>query len=148
MPAIAADRMQQLSDLVGEAGVVDVAEGVDMLMKGGDVRAMGAIVGLMSWEDLDRGMELARMAGEMATASDVVDLLEMPVLATFLERRGLRLQEIAVEQLMRAASTRALAGAVKQAGRDIEAMGEQEIAEGLYAWRCLTQPRSVASNWP
>jgi hypothetical protein len=101
-----------------------------MLLKGGDVRAMGAIVGLMSWEDLDRGMELARMAGEMATASDVVDLLEMPVLATFLERRGLRLQEIAVEQLMRAASTRALSGAVKQAGRDIEAMGEQEIAEG------------------
>ena len=31
---------------------------------------------------------------------------------------------------MRAASTRALAGAIRQAGRDIEAMGEQEIAEG------------------
>ena len=47
--ALAAERMQQLSDAVGVAGVVDVAEGVDMVMKGGDVRAMSAIVGLMSW---------------------------------------------------------------------------------------------------
>ena len=32
--------------------MTDVEEGVDMLMKGGDVRTMGAIVGLMSKEEL------------------------------------------------------------------------------------------------
>ena len=53
--AVAAERMQQLSDIVGAAGVVDVAQGVDMLIKGGDVRAMGAIVSLMSREELDAG---------------------------------------------------------------------------------------------
>jgi hypothetical protein len=52
------------------------------------------------------------------------------VLATFLDRRGARLQEIAVEQLMRAAGTRALAGAIREAGWDIEEMGEQEMTEG------------------
>ena len=46
--AVAAERMQTLSDIVGAAGVVDVAEGVNMVLKGGDVQAMGAIVGLMS----------------------------------------------------------------------------------------------------
>jgi hypothetical protein len=102
-----------------------------MLMKGGDVRAMGAIVTLMSRDELDRGMELARMAGEMWTVSDIADLLDMPILADFLEERSVRLQEIAVEQLMRAAGTRALAGAIKRAGQDIEAMGEEEITEGV-----------------
>ena len=128
--ALAAERMQQLSDIVGEAGVVDVAEGVDMLIKGGDVRAMGAIVTLMSREELDRGLELARIAGEMWTVSDLAALLDMPMLADFLEERGTRLQEIAVDQLLRSTGTRALAGSIKRAGQDIEAMGEEEIAEG------------------
>jgi hypothetical protein len=101
-----------------------------MLMKGGDVRTMGAIVGLMSREELDRGMELARLAGELSVAADVVDILQMPVLAEFLADRGERLQDIAVDQLLRFTSTRALAGAIKEAGEDIEAMGETEIAEG------------------
>ena len=54
----------------------------------------------------------------------------MPVLADFLEERGMRLQQIAADQLLRYTGTRALAGAIKEAGKDIEAMGEQEIAEG------------------
>ena len=128
--ALAAERMQQLSDIVGAAGVVDVAQGVDMLIKGGDVRAMGAIVTLMSREELDRGLELARIAGEMWTVSDLAALLDMPMLADFLEERGTRLQEIAVDQLLRSTGTRALAGSIKRAGQDIEAMGEEEIAEG------------------
>ena len=128
--ALAAERMQQLSDIVGAAGVVDVAEGVDLLLKGGDVRAMGAIVTLMSREELDRGLELARIAGEMWTVSDLAALLDMPMLADFLEERGMRLQEIAVDQLLRSTGTRALAGSIKRAGQDIEAMGEAEIAEG------------------
>jgi hypothetical protein len=60
----------------------------------------------------------------------MMDVLQMPVLAEFLADRGERLQDIAVDQLLRFTSTRALAGAIKEAGRDIEAMGENEIAEG------------------
>jgi hypothetical protein len=128
--AIVAERVQDLSDIVGAAGIVDVEEGIDMLMKGGDVKAMGAIVKLMSREELERGLELARLAGELWTVSDVVGTLDMPVLADFLEERGMRLQQIAADQLLRYTGTRALAGAIKEAGKDIEAMGEQEIAEG------------------
>ena len=78
---IVAERVQHLSEVVGEAGVVDVAEGVEMLMTGADVRAMGSLVGLISEEELKRGLELARMAGELWTISDVISVLEMPVLA-------------------------------------------------------------------
>ena len=126
-----AKRMRDLSEIVAAAGVVDVAEGVDMLLKGGDVRAMGDIVGLMSKEELERGLELARLAGELWTVSDVVSVLQMPVLADFLEERGMHLQEIAVDQLLRFTGTRALAGAIKQTGKDIEVMGKQEMAEGV-----------------
>ena len=54
--ALVADRVKDLSEIVAAAGVTDVSEGVDMLMKGGDVKAMGAIVSLMSREEraLDR----------------------------------------------------------------------------------------------
>jgi len=58
-------------------------------------------------------------------------MLDMPVLAEFLEERGMRLQEIAVDQLIRYTGTRALAGAIKQEGKAIEDMGEEEVAEGL-----------------
>jgi hypothetical protein len=129
--AMAAERMQELSEIVGVAGIVDVEEGVEMLLKGGDVKAMGAIVKLMSKEELERGLELARLAGELWTVSDVVGALDMPVLADFLEDRGMRLQQIAADQLLRFTSTRALAGAIKQAGEDIEVMGEDEVVEGM-----------------
>src|SRR5512136_176076 len=128
--ALVADRVKDLSEIVAAAGVTDVSEGVDMLMKGGDVRAMGAIVSMMSREELERGLELARLAGELWTVSDVVGVLQMPVLAEFLEERGMRLQEIAADQLLRFTGTRALAGAMKETGKDIEAMGETEVTEG------------------
>jgi hypothetical protein len=35
-------------------------------------------------------MELARLAGELSVVSEVVDVLDMPVLAQFLEARGAR----------------------------------------------------------
>ena len=61
MPPRTPPTFTALSDIVGAAGVMDVEEGVDMLLKGGNVRAMSAIVGLMSKEELDRGLELARL---------------------------------------------------------------------------------------
>ena len=110
--------MQDLSEIVAVAGVVDVEEGVEMLIKGGDVKAMGAIVKLMSKEELERGLELARLAGELWTISDVAGVLDMPVLAEFLEERGMRLQEIAV------GSTAALHGHAG-AGRSDQGCGQR-----------------------
>jgi hypothetical protein len=129
--AIVSEKVQELSDIVGAAGVNDVEQGVDLLLQSDNVKAMGAIVSLMSNEELERGMELARLAGELSVAGGVVDVLDMPVLAEFLAERGARLQEIAVDQLLRYTGTRALAGALKDTGKEIEEMGQQEVEEGL-----------------
>jgi hypothetical protein len=127
----ASEYMAQLSQTVAAAGVLDVAEGVELIAMSDDIEALGAVVGLMSEDDLEQGMELARMAGELWTASDVVALLDMPVLATFLEQRGEWLQEIAVDIILRAGSTSALAQAMGETGARVADLGAQEVTEGL-----------------
>jgi hypothetical protein len=86
---VVAERVSTLSEIVEAAGVTDVAEGLEMLEASEDVDLMGAMVGLMSADDLERGLELARMAGELWSVGNVVDLLEMPVLSAFLASRGI-----------------------------------------------------------
>ena len=56
-------------------------EGVETILAGEDVDAMSAVVGLMSAEDLEHGLEMARVAGELWAVGDVIDMLQMPVLA-------------------------------------------------------------------
>lgn len=128
---VVADRVKTLSEVVGVAGVVDVAEGAEMLAASEDVAVMSAMVGLMGEEDLETGLELARIAGELWAVSDVVDMLQMPALTDFLAERSEILQEIAVEQMIRSASTKGVARAIEAAGGKIAEMGNNEIAEGV-----------------
>ena len=86
---------------------------------------MGAIVKLMSKEELERGLELARMAGELWTVSEVATAGHAGD-GRLPGRAPLALARHAVDQLLRYTSTRALAGAIKEAGQDIEAMGEMK----------------------
>jgi hypothetical protein len=102
-----------------------------MIAASDDIEALSAVVGLMSDDDLDRGMELARMAGELWTVSDVVALLDMPVLAAFLEQRGEWLQEIAVETILSFGATRAVAQAMGETGAKVAGLGAEEMLEGF-----------------
>ncbi len=102
-----------------------------MLAHSEDVAAMSAIVGLMSYGDIERGLELARMAGELRAISDVTDALEMPVLTAVLADRGERLQQVAVEVILQAAATRSLSHVIADTGRQIGDLGENEIDEGV-----------------
>jgi hypothetical protein len=108
-----------------------MAEGAEILATSEDVNVLSAMVGLMGAEDLEHGLELARLAGEMWVVSDVTDLLEMPVLAGFLEERGLLLQEMAVEQILRAGSTHSLSEIMAATGDQIAGYGIREAAEGV-----------------
>jgi len=92
-------------------------------MASDDVQAISAAVGLMSVGDLERGLELGRMAGEMQTIADVVASMEMPVLAAVLGDRGMRLQEIGADVILRAASERSLAALMQATGLQIAEMG-------------------------
>jgi hypothetical protein len=100
-------------------------------MAADDVDAMSAAVGLMSLGDLDRGLELGRLAGELQTIGDVVDALEMPVLSAVLGDRGWRLQQIAVDVILRAAAERSLSALMEATGIQIAELGANEMDEGV-----------------
>jgi hypothetical protein len=85
----------------------------------------------MSREDIEHGLALARLSGELAAVGEVVDLLQMPVLSEFLDERGGTLQEMAVDQILLAGSTRSLARAIEAAGGRMADLGENEVAEGI-----------------
>ena len=80
---------------------------------------------------LERGLELARLAGELWAVSDVVDLMEMPVLSAFLEDRSEQLQEIAMDEILQAAGERALSHLMAATGAEIRELGANEVAEGV-----------------
>jgi hypothetical protein len=128
---IMSDRMAVLSDAVGVAGMADVAEGVAILAKSEDVSVLSALVGMMSSDGIEHGMELARLSGELQTASEMVEALQMPVLATLLSKRAARLHEMSVEQIRLAISTNGVSQILAATGQQISELGENEVEEGM-----------------
>ena len=126
-----AERTARVSQAVGEAGLADLAQGAEMLAASQDVDVMSAVVGLMGIEDFENGLELARLSGELETISDVLERLQLPVLSALLDARGERLQEMAVDSILRAGSSRGLSQALASTGKTMGALGENEMAEGV-----------------
>jgi hypothetical protein len=96
-----------------------------------DIDVQSALVGMMSAKDVARAMELGAVSGQLAVAADFVAAREMPVLAAFLEDKGNLLRTFAVDSIMRATATRALAWAMEATGAKVGDWGANEVAEGL-----------------
>ena len=128
---IMSDRMAVLSDAVAVAGMADVAEGVAILAKSEDVSVLSALVGMMSSDGIEHGMELARLSGELQTASEMVEALQMPVLANLLSKRAARLHEMSIEQIRLAISTNGISQILAATGQQISELGENEVEEGM-----------------
>jgi hypothetical protein len=102
-----------------------------MLVAADDVETASAVVGVMSMVDLDRGMELARVSGELQAASRIVDKLRMPLLSAFLDDRSGKLGQMAVDNILLASANRALAAAMATTGKKLEDLSATEVAEGI-----------------
>jgi hypothetical protein len=126
-----ASRVASLSAIVAESGAADVAQGAEMLVAADDVGTVSAVVGLMSMADLDRGMELARISGELQAASRIVDKLKMPLLSAFLGDRSGTMCRLAVDNILLASATRALAAGMAATGKKLEDLSANEVAEGI-----------------
>jgi len=129
--AKAADRVGHLSDVVAAAGAADVFEGAALLAASEDVTTMSALVGVMSAEDLEEGLNLARIAGEIRAAGEITKRLHLPVVASLLHRRSKKLDQLAVDAILRASGTRALAAALAATGTDLSELSAEEVAEGV-----------------
>ncbi len=89
------------------------------------------MVGVMSEGDLEHGMELARLSGELRVAATIVKRIEMPILARFLGGRSSQLDHLAVDAVMRSIGTRVLAAALAATGATVADLSEQEVTEGI-----------------
>jgi hypothetical protein len=127
---VVAGRLSTLSGVVAAAGINDIGQGAELLTASEDVDAISAVVGLMSLGDLERGLQLGRLAGELKTISSVVAALEMPILSAVLEDRGVVLQGIARDVILRGAATRALSKSIALTGQHLADLGLDEMDEG------------------
>jgi hypothetical protein len=110
---------------------MDVAQGAELLEASDDLAEMSAIVAAMSTEDLERGMDLASLYGELTVAGDVMAELGLPVMAAFLADRGSWLREIAVDELKQYGASRALADAMGDTSLQVGDLGIGEVEEGI-----------------
>jgi hypothetical protein len=96
-----------------------------------DVGVLSALVGMMSLDDIEHGLELARLSGELQTAGEMVAALQMPVLADFMAERASRLHEMSVEQIRLAISADGVSQVLAAAGKRLTSLGENEVEEGM-----------------
>lgn len=134
-----------LSQVVAEAGAKDIAQGAVLLAASDSLEVQSAIVARLSEEDLSIGMDLAAIAGQLWTASDVVAALEMPVLAGFLEAKGVNLQGIAVEILLRFGASNVLADYIQQTGAAVGSLGADAMNDGVTRLK-ISQKMDTASE--
>jgi hypothetical protein len=96
-----------------------------------DVDVLSAAVGVMGAADLEQGLALGRVAGEMRIAAAIVARLQMPVLANFLAQRSVALTRMGVQTVVRATGARALSTAIAATGKDLAELSAEEVAEGI-----------------
>jgi hypothetical protein len=132
---------------VGAAGVNDISQGAELLAASEDLEVLSALIDGMSVEDLEEGMDLAAISGQMAVAAEVMAELDMPIMAWFLEDRADWLREIAVDNLFRYGATRALSDAMAETGLQVAGLGADEVEEGVARMAASDGMAAVSAEW-
>ena len=107
---VVSEGLSRISDVVAAAGVVDMAEGVELLAHSEDVESSErGDCGSSAKSDLDHAMGIAAISGQLAVVSDIVAMRNMPVLADFLDAKSAALHQLAVESIVKFGAARAVA---------------------------------------
>lgn len=85
----------------------------------------------LSLDEVERGMELAAMAGQIGTVGDTVRAIGMESLGKFLDDMSRRMRELAVRDMLQSQDARGLAQAIGEAGEGVGVLGETELAAGI-----------------
>jgi hypothetical protein len=131
----AAEAVAKLSRVAALAGARDMSEGTRVLAASQDIVSQSLALGSLSEEDLDLGLALAGIAGQLRAMTGVVDNLGTSVVAGFLDSRGEQLAELAETVILRAGATGALAKALADTGMVVAELGQAEVAEGEATFR-------------
>ena len=126
----AAEAVAKLSRVVAQAGAKNVLEGAKVLAASQDIASQSLAAAALSAEDMDLGLALAGMAGQLGAVTGVVDSLGTSVIAGFLDARSEQLRRLAETVILRAGATGALARALAETSRAVADLGDGEVAEG------------------
>ena len=126
-----AQSLEALSDLAADEAVADTVRGAATLEAAEETADLSALVAAVSADNLDRGMFLASLSGQLDVASNVVALMRMPVLSSFLTAKGRQLRGLAVNEIGRAMAAAALSEGMDSLSGRLAAIGLSEIAEGI-----------------
>ena len=125
-----ARRLASQSDREAQTGLADLDQGAALADISQDIGELSDAAQALSLEENDRAMDLAAMAGQIATVGDVMRATGMKSLGLFLNEMSRRLQEMAVRDMLQAQDAGGLARAISEAGEDVESIGETEAAAG------------------
>ena len=126
-----AEDLEDLSDIATREAVADTVRGAATLEAAEETADVSALVAAVSVDNLERGMFLASLAGQLEVAGNVVEMMRMPVLASFLDVKGRQLHGLAVNEIGRAMAAAALAEGMDALSGRLAAIGLGEIAEGI-----------------
>ncbi len=126
-----AEGLSKISSVVAAAGIVDVAQGAELLEHSEDVEVQSELVGFLSESDLENSMGIAAIAGQLAVVADIVSMRNMPVLADFLDVKSNALHQLAVETVIKFGAGRAVAASMASTAARVGEMGIDELEEGV-----------------
>src|SRR4029079_8400324 len=87
-----AERGGELADLAALGGIEELGRAGDTQELAEDLEGLTQIVRTMGGVQLGRGLAIARVSGELSAVSRVMTVLDMPLLAAFLDDRSSQLQ--------------------------------------------------------
>ncbi len=126
----AAEAVAKLGRVVALAGAKDVLEGTKVLAASQDIACQSLAMGALSDEDLDLGLALAGIAGQLRAVTGVVDSLGTSVVAGFLDNKTEQLKQLAETVILRAGAAGSLSSMLAQTSKAVAELGEAEVAEG------------------
>jgi len=121
----------QIAGIAAVAGSQDLADGAAALAASEDVAVQSLVVDTLAIGDLKHGMRLAGIAGQLRMAGDLLDVLGRPIFALFMGEKADELNEMALNAILVAGATRALAQSMEETSATLEDVGADEVAEGV-----------------
>ena len=118
------------SELFASGGEADRQEGEEILDVSARTGEAGAQIGLLSLERKYSGLEIGRIAGELAQLGREIGPRDLPLLSAILANRSGVLQRISAETIASAATANELAGVLKSTGGQVGELGVAEMEEG------------------
>jgi hypothetical protein len=118
------------SELFASGGEADRQEGEEILDVSARTGDAGAQIGLLSLERKYSGLEIGRIAGELAQLGREIGARDLPLLSAILANRSGVLQRISAETIASAATANELAGVLKSTGGQVGELGVAEMEEG------------------